>query len=183
MPCEPLCGQPLLNQQGCPALASARKKTSSKTVDNYIDALEKAYVISEAPQTGLQGKELLSPLRKFYPVDQGIRNLVTRFSADSIDFQLKNVIHNELVRRGHSAEVGTFRAGKVDFVARRADETVYVQVCETMIDPATRERELGPLRAITDAFPKRVITLDRYGPGTTSDGIKVLGAIDWLLGR
>lgn len=86
-------------------------------------------------------------------------------------------------RRGHSVEVGTFRAGKVDFVARRANETVYVHVCETMIDPATRERELGPLRAITDAFPKCVITLDRYGPGTTSDGIKVLGAIDWLLGR
>ncbi len=107
---------------------------------------------------------------------------MTRFSADSIDFQLKNVIHNELVRRGHSVEVETFRAGKVDFVARK-DETVYVQVCETMIDPATRERELDPLRAITDAFPKCVITLDRYGPGTTSDGIKVLGAIDWLLGR
>ena len=108
---------------------------------------------------------------------------MTRFSADSIDFQLKNVIHNELVRRGHSVEVGTFRAGKVDFVARRADETVYVQVCETMIDPATRERELGPLRAITDAFPKCVISLDRYGLGTTGDGIKVLGAIDWLLGH
>lgn len=108
---------------------------------------------------------------------------MTRFSADSIDFRLKNVIHNELVRRSHSVDVGTFRAGKVDFVARRADETVYVQVCETMMDPATCERELGPLRAITDAFPKCVITLDRYGPGTTSDGIKVLGAIDWLLER
>lgn len=165
------------------ALASARRKTSSETVDNYIDALEKAYVISEAPQTGLQGKELLSPLRKFYPVDQGLRNLVTRFSADNTGFQLENVVHNELVRRGYSVEVGTLRAGEVDFVARRADETVYVQVCETMVDPATRERELGPLRAITDAFPKCVITLDRYGLGTTSDGIKVLGAIDWLLGR
>ena len=52
-----------------------------------------------------------------------------------------------------------------------------------MIDPATRERELSPLRAITDAFPKCVITLHRYGLDTTSDGIKVLGAIDWLLGR
>ena len=66
-------------------------------------------------------------------------------------------------------------------MARRADETVYVQVCETMVDPATRERELSPLRAITDAFPKYVIALDRYGLGTTSDGIKVLGTIDWLL--
>lgn len=68
-------------------------------------------------------------------------------------------------------------------MARRANETVYVHVCETMIDPATRERELSPLRAITDAFPKCVITLDRYGLDTNSDGIEVLGAIDWLLGR
>ncbi len=45
------------------------------------------------------------------------------------------------------------------------------------------QRELSPLRAITDAFPKCVITLDRYGLDATSDGIKVLGAIDWLLGR
>ena len=37
--------------------------------------------------------------------------------------------------------------------------------------------------AITDAFPKCVITLDRYGLGTTSDGIKALGAIDRLLER
>ncbi|MBE5023678.1 ATP-binding protein [Olsenella sp. DSM 107455] len=106
---------------------------------------------------------------------------MTRFSADNTGFQLENVIHNELVRRGYSVEVGTLRTGEIDFVARRADETVYVQVCETMVDPATRERELSPLRAITDAFPKCVITLDRYGLGTTSDGIKVLGAIDWLL--
>ena len=108
---------------------------------------------------------------------------MTRFSADNTGFQLENVIHNELVRRGYSVEVGTLRTGEVDFVARRADETVYVQVCETMVDPATRERELGPLRAITDAFPKCVISLDRYGLGTTGDGIKVLGAIDWLLGH
>ena len=56
--------------------------------------------------------------------------------------------------------------------------TGYPEGPKTMVDPATREHELGPLRAITDAFPKCVITLDRYGPGTTSDGIKVLGAID-----
>lgn len=108
---------------------------------------------------------------------------MTRFSADNTGFQLENVVHNELVRRDYSVEVGTLRAGEVDFVARRADETVYIQVCETMVDPATREHELGPLRSITDAFPKRVITLDRYGLGTTSEGIKVLSAIDWLLRR
>ena len=164
------------------ALTSARRKTSSETIDNYIDALEKAYVISETSQTGLQGKQLLAPQRKFYPVDQGLRNLVTHFSAEDTGFQLENVVHNELVRRGYAVEVGTLKAGEVDFVARRNDEVVYVQVCATMLDPATRERELKPLRAITDAFPRRVITLDRFGLGTTEDGIQVVNAIDWLLG-
>lgn len=78
--------------------------------------------------------------------------------------------------------MGTLRAGEVDFVARRNDEVVYVQVCAAMLDPATRERELKPLRAITDAFPRRVITLDRFGLGTTEDGIRVVNALDWLLG-
>lgn len=164
------------------ALASARRKTSSETIDNYIDALEKAYVISETSQTGLQGKQLLAPQRKIYPVDQGLRNLVTHFSAEDTGFQLENVVHNELTRRGYTVEVGTLRVGEVDFVARRNDEVVYVQVCATMLDPATRERELKPLRAITDAFPRRVITLDRFGLGTTEDGIQVVNAIDWLLG-
>ncbi|MDO4428315.1 MAG: ATP-binding protein [Atopobiaceae bacterium] len=164
------------------ALASARRKTSSETIDNYIDALEKAYVISETSQTGLQGKQLLAPQRKFYPVDQGLRNLVTHFSAEDTGFQLENVVHNELVRRGYTVEVGTLRVGEVDFVARRNDEVVYVQVCATMLDPATRERELKPLRAITDAFPRRVIALDQFGLGTTEDGIQVVNAIDWLLG-
>ena len=163
------------------ALASARRKTSSETIDNYIDALEKAYVISETSQTGLQGKQLLAPQRKIYPVDQGLRNLMTHFSAEDTGFQLENVVHNELTRRGYTVEVGTLRVGEVDFVARRNDEVVYVQVCATMLDPAIRERELKPLRAITDAFPRRVITLDRFGLGTTEDGIQVVNAIDWLL--
>ena len=77
---------------------------------------------------------------------------MTRFSADNTVSSWKTS-STTLVRRGYSVEVGTLRTGEVDFVARRADETVYVQVCETMVDPATRERELGPLRAITDASP------------------------------
>lgn len=165
------------------ALGSAKRKTSSETVDNYIDALEKAYVVAEASQSGLQGKELLSPLRKFYPVDLGLRNFITHFSAENTGFQLENVVHNELVRRGYAVGVGVLRAGEIDFVARRMDERVYIQVSETVLDPATRDRELRPMRAIADAFPKMVLTLDRFGTGITDDGIRIANVVDWLLGE
>lgn len=165
------------------ALASAHRKTSSETVDNYIDALEKAYVIAEVPQTGLQGKEILSPLRKIYPVDTGLRNLTTRFSAEGTGFQLENVVYNELVRRGYSVEVGTLKVGEVDFVAQKSDERAYVQVSETVLDPAVGDRELRPLRALSSSFPKLVLTLDRFGLGVTDDGIRVANVLDWLLDR
>ena len=165
------------------ALNSARRKTSSETVDNYIDALKKAYLVDEAPRTGLQGRELLSPLRKFYPVDTGLRNLATGFSVENMGLQLETVVYSELVRRGYTVTIGSLRVGEIDFVANRTDERLYIQVSETVLDPAARERELKPLRTLSDSFPKMLLTLDRLGTGTTDDGIRIANVIDWLLGQ
>lgn len=165
------------------ALTSMGRRTSSETIDNYINALEQAFIVREASQTGLQGKTVLTPLRKFYPVDLGLRNLATRFRAGDTGFQLENLVFNELIRRGYCIEVGALRTGEVDFVATRADERLYVQVTETMLGEKTRERELTPLLAVRDAFPKMVLTLDRLGLGVTEEGIRVANTIDWVLGR
>ena len=165
------------------ALTGMGRRTSSETIDNYINALEQAFIVREASQTGLQGKTVLAPLRKFYPVDLGLRNLATRFRAGDTGFQLENLVFNELIRRGYHIEVGALRTGEVDFVATRADERLYVQVTETMLGEKTRERELTPLLAIRDAFPKMVLTLDRLGLGVTEEGIRVANTVDWVLGR
>lgn len=39
---------------------------------------------------------------------------------------------------------------------------------------------MAPLKAITDNYPKTVITLDRFSTGNY-EGIHVVNAIDWLL--
>ena len=44
------------------------------------------------------------------------------------------------------------------------------------------EREMAPLKAIRDNYPKTVITLDPYTSGNY-EGIHVINAIDWLLAR
>ena len=46
----------------------------------------------------------------------------------------------------------------------------------------TFEREMAPLKAIRDNYPKVVITLDPYTSGIY-EGIHVINAIDWLLDR
>ena len=62
-------------------LKSAGAKASYETIDGYLRALEQALVLHSALQTGVQGKQLLRPLRKYYPVDTGLRNLPGGFSG------------------------------------------------------------------------------------------------------
>lgn len=162
------------------ALASAGRRTTADTVDNYLRALEASYVLSGCAQAGLAGKQVLRPLRKFYPVDTGLRNLMTRFSPENYGAQLECVAYNELVRRGYDVAVGALRAGEVDFVASCRVGKLYVQVSETIADEQTFERELRPLEALPDSFPKLVLTLDHYRTGTTETGVQVVNLIDWL---
>ena len=164
------------------ALASAGRRTSVETVDSYIDALERAFILHAVPQSGLQGKRLMNPLRKFYPIDTGLRNLAGGFSGRDLGFQLENVVANELLRRGWTVTVGALSGSEVDFVASKLDQREYIQVAQTMVDPAVHRRELEPLRSIGDAFPRAVLTLDPYSAGITKDGIRIINIIDWLLG-
>ena len=69
---------------------------------------------------------------------------------------------------------------EVDFITTNTQEVSYFQVCASMRDINTRERELRPLQAINDNYPKTVLTLDP-DPTTYYNGIKRQNAIDWLM--
>ena len=73
-------------------------------------------------------------------------------------------------------------ATEVDFVARKGDDISYFQVTASMAEETTFEREMAPLKAIRDNYPKTVITLDPNTSGNY-EGIHVINAIDWLLAR
>lgn len=162
------------------ALISAGRKTSGQVVEHMADSIEKAYLLSSVEQMGLQGKSVLQPKRKYYPADVGFRNLMTGFAGRDLGAQLECVVFSELCARGWCVNVGTFDGLEIDFVVTRGAEKAYVQVTLSMLEDTTRERELRPLRRITDAFPRIVITLDSYSAGVTQDGIRIVNAIDWL---
>lgn len=162
-------------------LTSAGRKTTQETVDSYLRALMSALILSECEQTGLAGKAVLRPQRKFYPVDTGLRNLMRNFAPGDLGLQIENVVYNELVRRGWNVTVGAMRSGEIDFVADKPQGREYFQVTETMADQRTYERELEPFKNLTDAWPKTVLTTDRLNCGVTKDGVNVVNVIDWLL--
>jgi hypothetical protein len=60
-----------------------------------------------------------------------------------------------------------------------AGSSLVLPGCANISDKDTRERELRPLRAIHDNYPKTVITYDRYVLDDI-DGIRIVSIIDWL---
>lgn len=163
------------------ALTSAGRKTSAETVENYLKALKSAYILQECEQAGLAGKQVLRSLRKFYPVDTGLRNLETGFAPKDLGAQLECIVYNELIRRGYNVTVGALLKGEIDFMAEKPNDKLYIQVTETVVSPETYERELAPFALVNDAFPKIVLTADRYRLGTTEQGVRIENLVDWLL--
>ena len=93
---------------------------------------------------------------------------------------LENIVYLELIRRDYRVYVGKVGDTEVDFVAEKPEDKLYIQVTESMLSPATRERELRPLRMISDNYEKIVLSMDRDFI-KSYDGIKSLYLPDWLL--
>jgi hypothetical protein len=162
-------------------LTSAGRKTTSDTIDNYLQMLESSYILYRARRYNLKGKLHLKTQEKFYFVDTGIRNDLTGGLRDAdYGYTLENIVYFELLRRGFAVSVGKLGTLEVDFVASRPDKTVYYQVTATMLAEETRERELRSLKGIPDNYEKVVLTMDRT-PMTDYEGIKQVNILDFLL--
>ena len=161
-------------------LKSAGANATYATVDNQIEALERAFIVYSVQQERMRGKELLRPQRKFYPVDNGFRNLATGFNGSDRGAQLEGIVFMELRRRGYDVSIGSLPGGEIDFIARNGADKQYVQVTLNMTEEQTRERELAPLRRLNDAFPRTVLTLDWHSEGMTDEGIRITNVMDWL---
>lgn len=158
-----------------------KTKPAVQTIQAYIKALTEAYFFYEIKRFDIKGKEYLRTLGKYYIVDIGLRNYLLGFREGDSGHILENIIFFELMRRGYDVAIGKIDNQEVDFIATKTDEKKYIQVTETMNAPETRERELAPLRKIRDSYVKIVIALE-CDLTQTQDGIKIIRALDFLLG-
>lgn len=175
-------GSPVSVKSIADYLTSSGRKISQSTVDDYVEALVEPYIFYPAERFDVLGKQLLKKNQKMYIVDLGLRRHLLARGKYDLGFSLENVIYFELLRRGYTVNIGKVGVAEIDFVARRNEEVLYYQVTASMLEEATFEREMAPLKRINDNYPKTVITLDRFTLGNY-DGIEVVNAIDWLLNK
>ena len=159
---------------------SRKAKPATQTIQAYIQALTESFIFYEIKRFDIKGKEYLKTLGKYYIVDIGLRNYLLGYRDGDSGHILENIIYFELLRRGYDVAIGKLDNKEVDFIATKTDEKKYIQVTESMNAPETRERELSPLRKIPDNYEKIVIAMECDLP-QDQDGIKIVGAVDFLL--
>lgn len=171
-------GNVLANEGDIPTVKA--KNIAGKTVERYISMLRNAFVFFSVGRYDVKGKQLLKTLGKNYIIDLGFRNMLLGYRDADRGHILENIVFLELLRRDYRVYIGKIGETEIDFVAEKPNDKVYIQVTESMQSPETRERELRPLRMISDNYEKIVLSMDRSFINSY-DGIKSLNLIDWLL--
>ncbi len=134
---------------------------SANTVGEYMDALCDTYMIDRVKRYDIKGKSVFEQQDKYYFEDLGLRNYLC-LDKRSMDVEkvLEGAVYLKLKHSGYDVYVGQLNGKEIDFVARRGDEVIYVQVALQVTGEETYEREFGNLKLIKDNYPKYVVTMD-----------------------
>ena len=148
------------------------------SIYNYIEKMEKAFLIVKVNRYNIAGKEALKSNPKYYAMDNGFRII----NANSNDYDrgrfLENVICLELLSRGYEVFIGKTYKGEVDFVAIKNGKKCFIQVAYILETNETIDREFNAFSPIKDASPKYVLSLDKID--MSKNGITHLNIIDFL---
>mgnify|MGYP000979907829 FL=1 len=158
---------------------SENRKVAIETILNYIKACEEAFLIYRVARNDLLGKKILNVNEKYYIADHGIREAIMENNQKNINQVLENIVYFEMLRRGYNVKIGKVDNLEVDFVCKKNDKTIYIQVSYLLASEDTKEREFSVLENIKDNYPKYVLSMDEFD--MSRNGIKHVNLIEFLI--
>lgn len=161
-------------------LKSQKINISNNIVLNYLNFLTNAFLINKVKRAEVGGKKIFETGEKFYFTDIGLRNSIIGFRLQDIAKTYENIVYNHISRLGYDITIGKLKDKEIDFICKKNNEKIYIQVTYILSDQKVIDREFGNLLKIKDNFPKFVISSDKYKV-QSYEGIKHLNIIDFLI--
>ncbi|HAF49039.1 MAG TPA: ATPase [Anaerolineaceae bacterium] len=160
-------------------LKQDKRKISNETIYNYISYSEDSMLMKRVSREDVKGKEILKFQEKLYLSDHGFRELIFGSNQRDINRVLENVVFIELLRRGYEVTVGKIGNREIDFIAKKSEEKVYIQVAYLLADADVVNREFGVYQEVFDNYPKYVLSMDQTD--FSQEGIIHKNILDWLV--
>lgn len=173
-------GQPFSPNKVYKRLKQDMVNLSVNTIYNYLKFFENACLIYQVKREDLQGKKILRYDEKYYLCDLGFRQALIGNNQRDITRVIENIVYMELLRRGYEITIGKVSNLEVDFVCKKQNKPIYIQVSYLLASEETIERKFKPLKNISDNYPKYVISMDEAD--MSHEGIEHLNLVDFLLG-
>ncbi|MBN2893378.1 MAG: ATP-binding protein [Bacteroidales bacterium] len=162
-------------------LKSQNINKTTQTIINYLEYIKNSYTIDKVKRYDLHGKKIFESGEKYYFHDLGIRNNIVGFNMTEIHKIIENVVYNHLKFNDFKIFIGKLDNTEIDFIAKKNNEVIYVQVAYLLKDEKTINREFGNLLKIKDNFPKYVISMDNFSAPNSFRGIKHISLLNFLL--
>lgn len=147
-------------------LKNQKINLSPKVIIDYIKHFEDAFLLYDVKRFGINGKKIFEVGEKYYFEDLGIRHAIGGYRIADMGKIMENLVFKHLQRNNYQVFVGTLGDNEIDFVGRRGNDSIYIQVAYRIENKKTHDREFGNLLKINDNFRKMVVSMDDYIEGS-----------------
>lgn len=159
------------------------------TISDYIAYYKEVFLFTELYKFDYSLKAQFGSEKKIYCADTGLAAAISFLFSDDKGRMLENLVHNELKRRHQDIYFHKYKK-ECDFIIKTQLEiTQAIQVCHSLTDNDTKQRELHGLMDALHYYPKAkglIITADEKGEqcvnvGTKEHVIEIIPLWKWLL--
>lgn len=94
--------------------------------------------------------------------DHAFNNVLVDDNSKKLPRILENIVYNELIRRNYNVKIGKLKKKEIDFICKRNDKKMYVQVSYLLSSPETIECEFNPLIEVPDKYDTYVLSMYKF---------------------